>query len=128
METKKMPIVEVSEELKRELDELDIISDTHVFFTRSGVSGFDKELQDIVNEYEGFEYQSQVVMYLASTKNYAVKEKPQYHVLWGLVNNEYYVWNDKEIPFHANVFIKTFDSKEEAQNHVDELNKFVEGK
>lgn len=56
-----------------------------------------------------------------------VKEKKQYHVLWGLVNKKYYVWSNKFIPFHANVFIKTFESKEEAQNHAEELNKFVEG-
>ena len=129
MKTKKMPIVEVSKELKRELDRLDIISDTHKFYTQTGITGLDVELQKIASKHSDFfTYSSQVLMYLASTKNYVEEEKKQYHVLWGLVNNKYYVWSNKFIPFHANVFIKTFDSKEEAQNHADELNEFVEGK
>lgn len=57
-----------------------------------------------------------------------VKEKPQYHVLYGRINEKYYVWSNKPIPFHANVFIKTFDNKEEAERHAEELNKFVEGR
>lgn len=56
-----------------------------------------------------------------------VKEKQRYHVLYGLINKKYYVWSNKQIPFHSNIFIKTFDIKEEAESHADKLNKFVEG-
>lgn len=127
MKSKEMPIIEVSKKLKRELDELDIISDAHIFFTRSGVSGLDKELQDIVNEYEGFKYQSQVVMYLVSTKNYVVKPKPTYYVMYGLNSASYYVTKISPVK-DKNVYIASYNNEDEAQSHADELNKFVEGK
>lgn len=129
MKTKEMPIVEVSRELKRELDRLDIISDTHNFYTKTGNNGLDVELQKIASKHSDFfTYQSQVLMYLASTKNYVEEEKPKYNVLYGLISKKYYVWFNKNIPFDANVFIRAFDNKKDAEAHADELNKFVEGK
>lgn len=127
METKEMPIVEISKKLKRELDKLDIISDTHVFFTHLVVNGLDEELQDIVNEYEVFEYQSQVVMYLVSTKNYVEKPKPTYYVLFGLISGNYYAWyGSKTVAFKSNVFIAQYDNKKDAMDHANNLNKFME--
>lgn len=128
MKTKEMPIIEVSKEFKEELDKLYIISDTHNFYKKTGISGLDEEIRKILKKYDEFTYQSQLVMYLASTKNYVEEEKPVYNVLYGLISKEYYVWPNKFIPFNCNVFVKVFDNLKDAQTHADELNKFVEGK
>lgn len=126
---KEMPIIEVSKELKRELDKLSILNETHDFYKTTGTSGLDVELKRIIKENPDFFcYQSQVVMYLVSTKNYIEKPRPQYHVLYGLISKSYYVWFNETIPFRANVFIKTYDNKKGAQSHADELNEFVKEK
>lgn len=127
MKTKEMPIVEVSKELKEELDELFIISDTYNFYKKTGTNGLDEEIRKILKKYDEFTYRSQLLMYLASTKNYALEPEPVFHVLYGLISKDYYVWPNKSIPFNCNVFVKTFDNKADAQNHADELNKFVKG-
>lgn len=127
MKTKEMPIVEVSKEFKEELDLLDIICDTNDFYQRTGATKIDKELTAILEKYDEFTYKSQLVMYLVSTKNYTLKPKPVYNVLYGLISEDYYVWSNEEIPFNCNVFVKKFDNEEEAKTHAEELNRFVEG-
>lgn len=127
MKTKEIPIIEVTKQLKKILDELDIVSDAHYFFKNINENELDEEISKILSEYDEFKYMSQVVMYLVSTKNYVVKADPTYYVLYGSINERYYVWKDNLL-LETNVYITQYKDKQRAQDHADDLNLFVEGK
>lgn len=125
MKTKKMPIVEVSIELKEELDELFIISDTHRFYKKTGQTGLDEEIRNILKEYDEFSYQSQLLMYLVSTKNYVVKPKPTYYIMYGLNCSSYYVTKINPT-IDKNVYVAEHNNEKDAFIHANSLNKLME--
>lgn len=125
MKTKEMPIVEVSKKFKEELDQLDVICEANDFYERTGLTKIDKELNDILEKYDEFTYKSQVIMYLASTKNYTLKPEPIFYVMYGLNCSSYYV-TEINPTIDKNVYVAEYNNEKDAKKHVEKLNKLLE--
>lgn len=128
MKTKEMLIIEVSKEFKEELDKLDTVSETKAWFNTLEI-GKDvfTELCEAQQELQ-FEYVTQVLMYLVSTRNYVEKEDTGYYTVYGLNVECYFTIPAREVKYSREVFVERFDTYEESEQKVKQLNEFMEGK
>lgn len=125
MKTKEMLIIEVSKEFKEELDKLDTVAETRSWFNglEIGKDVF-TELCEAQRELQ-FEYVTQVLMYLVSTRNYIEKPELIFYVMYGLNSASYYVTKISLVK-DKNVYIASYNNEEEAKKHAKKLNEFLE--
>ena len=120
-----MLIIEVSKEFKEELDKLDTVAETRSWFNglEIGKDVF-TELCEAQRELQ-FEYVTQVLMYLVSTRNYIEKPELIFYVMYGLNSASYYVTKISLVK-DKNVYIASYNNEEEAKKHAKKLNEFLE--
>lgn len=127
MKTKEMLIIEVSKEFKEELDKLDTVSETRGWFNTLEV-GEDvfTELFEAQKELQ-FEYVTQVLMYLVSTRNYVEKPEPIFYVVYGTNFKEYFITESNLWDKKVEIFVSVHLRKAEALKQADRLNNFTKG-
>lgn len=121
-----MLIIEVSKEFKDELDNLDTVAETRSWFNTLEI-GKDMftELCEAQRELQ-FEYVTQVLMYLVSTRNYVQKPDPTFYVVYGIHVKRYFVTKSNLLNKSVEIFVSDHLQKEEAEKKAKQLNEFIE--